>query len=155
MMTPGCDCCDCAACTHCSSGTKPTRWEFTLSGTVNSGTPGTCSGGSPPAVDCTRLDGTWILKCYVLSSACEWGVVDPDSIPNVCSNVPDSGPGVNISLSYFSSAWYLVIGAALYKATPSDPYDCTTPLVMSASTDFGYPANNRCVWPGTVTVTPG
>ena len=148
MITPGCACCDCAACTHCDSGTKPVRWVFSMSGVAN----GTACGCTAPVTsDCTRYDGDYIISCNNASPACDWGNSIPEFIPHRCSNgSPSSVP----NLSYSGGAFYLTFGDALYKYTAAS-HDCSTPMTLTYSTDFGYPTSTCCTYPGSITLTPG
>lgn len=150
MLQPGCQCCDCPACTRCTGTTKPTRWVLSMSGMSNSGSPCGCVTPGLP-IDCTRQHGDYVLYCRSVSAACEWGDFDR-SIPSICSDNPVGS--TSFSLSYFSGAFYLVFGAALYKYVTTG-VDCSVPMVLTYSTDFGYPVSPCCSFPGSVTLTPG
>lgn len=152
MITPNCSCCNCPSCTRCNAGTRPIRWVLDMSGMSNGGGLSCSCVGGVITIDCTRQHGMYLLACTSGSSACEWGLFDPSQIPSICSNNPSGS--TSLSLSYFSGAFYLVFGEALYKLTTTGE-DCSLPMVLTRSTDLGYSLTQCCNYPGTVTLTPG
>lgn len=152
MLQPDCQCCDCPACSACSGGTRPVRWMLDMSGMSNGGGLSCGCVGGVITIDCTRQHGKYLLACSSISPACDWGLSDPTQIPSICSNNPSGSTA--LSLEYTSGSFYLVFGPALYKYTTAG-HDCTTPMTLTRSTDFGFSLTQCCNFPGSVTLDPG